>query len=91
MASETINYDACTLSTCPITYAYVEYVPTLAGNITYLALFGFLLIPHCFLGIRYKTWGFMGGMFGGIVLEILGYIGRVMLHSNPFDFNAFLL
>lgn len=81
----------CSLGTCPLSYAYVEYVPTLAGNTTYLALFGCLLASQVFLGIRYRTWTFLGTMAAGILLEILGYVGRIMLHSNPFDFNAFLL
>ncbi|OOO05032.1 RTA-like protein [Aspergillus oryzae] len=29
-------------------------------------------------------------MSGGILLEIIGYGGRLMLHSNPFNFSAFL-
>ena len=43
------------------------------------------------LGIRYRTWGFLGGMFGGLVLEIVGYISRIQLHFNPFAKNPFLM
>jgi hypothetical protein len=43
------------------------------------------------LGVWYKSWGFMVGMVMGLILEVLGYISRVMLHDNPFDDNAFLL
>ena len=30
-------------------------------------------------------------MFFGLGLEAAGYAGRVMAHSNPFEFNAFLI
>jgi len=81
----------CTVQTCPIENAYVEYQPTLAGNITYLAIFGVLIVAQLARGIYYRTWTFLGPMVCGIILEILGYVGRVQLHSNPFTFNAFLL
>jgi hypothetical protein len=29
-------------------------------------------------------------MTGGLLLEVVGYGGRLMLHSNPFNFSAFL-
>lgn len=82
--------DSCTLDTCPITEAYVYYVPSLAGNAFYLALFAIFLVAQLGLGIRYKTWGFLAGLFGGLVLEIIGYLGRVQLHNNPFVFNSYL-
>ncbi|KAF9641294.1 hypothetical protein BFW01_g654 [Lasiodiplodia theobromae] len=82
--------DYCTLDLCPIELANFTYVPTLAGNATYLAIFAALLPFQLFFGIRYRTWGFLIGMFGGLVLEIIGYVGRVQLHFNPFPFDPFL-
>jgi hypothetical protein len=35
--------------------------------------------------------GFSIAMLSGSILELLGYIGRVMAHNNPFDQNSFLL
>ncbi|KAJ5918289.1 RTA1-domain-containing protein [Penicillium verhagenii] len=84
------NTDNCTLATCPITDAYVYYIPSLAGNAFYLALFAVFLILQLGLGIRYKTWGFLAGLFGGLVLEIIGYLGRIQIHNNPFSFNSYL-
>ncbi|KAH7012357.1 putative RTA1 domain protein [Macrophomina phaseolina] len=82
--------DYCTLDTCPLSEANFTYVPTLAGNATYLAFFALLLPIQLFLGIRYRTWGFLAGMTGGLVLEIIGYVGRIQLHFNPFPFDPFL-
>ena len=81
----------CTVKTCPLSCAQVEYLPTLAGNIVYAVGFGLLLIAQLALGIRYKTWGFMVGMMCGLIIEVVGYAGRVMLHENPFDFNNFIM
>lgn len=79
----------CNLKTCPIKWAQVTYVPTLEGNSLYLALFSVFLVVQTFLGIRYKTWGFLTGMIGGLLLEILGYVARVKMHDNPFSGDWF--
>lgn len=46
---------------------------------------------HIFQGIKMKTWGFMASMMAGCILEIIGYVGRLIIHDNPFDFIGFLL
>ncbi|KAH7142617.1 RTA1 like protein-domain-containing protein [Dactylonectria estremocensis] len=81
----------CTVGTCPLSCAQLEYLPTLAGNAVYAAAFGLLLLAQLGLGIKYKTWGFMVGMICGLILEVVGYAGRIMLHGNPFDFNNFII
>jgi hypothetical protein len=86
-----ISSATCTVQTCPIQCAEVTYLPTLAGNATYAAIFGILLIAQVTLGFWYRTWGFMVGMSCGLLLEVLGYAGRLKLHNNPFDFNNFLM
>ncbi len=71
--------------------AQINYLPSMAGNVIYAAILGLLLLSQIGLGIFYRTWGFLVGMTAGLLLELLGYAGRVMLHNNPFDFNAFLM
>ncbi|CAI7601598.1 unnamed protein product [Penicillium viridicatum] len=88
--SNSTDPDYCTLATCPLTDAYVEYLPSLAGNAFYLAVFAVLLVAQVVLGIRYRTWGYLGGLFGGLVLEIIGYAGRLQIHYNPFLFTPYL-
>lgn len=80
----------CTLGTCPLSEANFTYVPNLAGNLIYIALFRAMLLSQVVLGIRWKTWGYQVGMFGGLALEIIGYAGRIQLHYNPFPFDPFL-
>jgi hypothetical protein len=43
------------------------------------------------LFIRYRTWGYLAGMFGGLALEIVGYVARVQLHFDVFDQNTFTI
>lgn len=56
-----------------------------------LAAFGALTVPALYLGITHKvklfTFCFMMGLLG----EITGYIGRLLLHNNPFSENYFLI
>jgi hypothetical protein len=81
----------CKLGECPIEWATIEYLPNLGGNIVYLVAFFVLLGLQMFFGIKHKTWTFMSSMICGILLEIIGYIGRVLLHNNPFIMNNFLV
>jgi hypothetical protein len=82
----------CTYATCSVKeYGQLQYIPSLAGNALYLAIFGLFLVAQLFLGIRYRTWGYLVAMVGGIILEIAGYVGRILLHNNDFDFNNFII
>jgi hypothetical protein len=85
------NADQCTLETCPLSYATVHYDPTLIGNALFLAIFGLLLFVQALQLHRYRTWSFSCAMMSGLVLEIVGYLGRVQMHFNPFDPNPFLM
>lgn len=86
-----IEIDHCTLDTCCLAQAWFTYRPNYAGNLFFACFFGFMIIPQLFFGIKYKASGFMVGMIIGCVLEVLGYVGRLLLHDNPFSGNAFLL
>lgn len=81
----------CTISTCPLTEAYLDYLPNVPANAFFVGLFGLIIGIQLILGIRYRTWVYMIPMLCGLILEALGYIGRIMLHNNPFNFNNFLL
>ena len=80
-----INQRDCNLSTCDFTLAAFDYRASLAGNTLYTVIFGIYLFLNIFLGIRYKTWGYMVAMVTGLAGEIIGYIGRILLWQNPFD------
>ncbi len=88
--------DFCTVCDCPLTLdgvqiANMAYRPSLAGNVLFAAIFGVFLAAHIFLGLRYKTRGFMIAMVCGLILEIVGYVGRILMRSHMFDFNYFIM
>ncbi len=86
-----LEHHQCTIELCPIDDAFIRYDPSLAGNTFYAALSGVLLIAQAVLGIRYKTWSFMFGLCAGLVLEVVGYVGRILMHNDPFADNNFLM
>lgn len=90
MSNNTQAYVPCTLDTCPISWSTIGYQPNLCGNALFLAIFAVALFVQLAIGVRYKTWSYLVGMGGGLVLEIVGYAGRIQLHVNPFVFNSFI-
>ncbi|KAF4943223.1 hypothetical protein FSARC_14982, partial [Fusarium sarcochroum] len=92
MSNATFDPAMCTVETCSVKeYGQIAYIPTFAGNVAYLAIFGALIAAQCFQGIRFKTWGFMIAMICGLLLEIVGYVGRIMLHDNIFNNDSFII
>ena len=81
----------CTLDTCPVTLSVFQYRPSLAANATLLAVFGVLMCVHGWQGWRTRTWGYMGCVVAGCVLQMVGYGGMIMLYGDPFGFDAFLM
>ncbi|KAL3440507.1 RTA1 like protein-domain-containing protein [Aspergillus insuetus] len=74
----------CTLDTCPLSLAHITYLPNLAGNAFYVALFALLILIQLIIGTRTRTWSFMGSTICGLILEVLGYAARIKMRSNPF-------
>ena len=91
ISNQTIPVDDCTLSTCPLSEAQLDYVPSLGGNALYLGILAICLIAQLVLGIKYRTWGFLVAMVGGLILEIIGYAARIQMHYNPFPSGPFLM
>ena len=82
----------CTLAICPLDASVYEYRPSLAANGTFIALFAISGILHLLQAFRFKgTWWFSSCMVIGCIDEVIGYIGRIMIHNNPFSFNGFLI
>ncbi|KAG8418625.1 phospholipid-translocating ATPase rsb1 [Metarhizium acridum] len=86
-----IPYSQCRIDTCSLSYAQVQYQPTENGNLAYLIIFAAVLFAQSVLGIIYRTWGFSISMALGLVLEVIGYVGRVQMHNDPFKMDPFLI
>lgn len=87
----TILQQDCTLQTCCLNQGTVDYIPTLAGNIIYAAIFVLLLALQLGLCLWCRAWTFMVGMVCGLLCEIIGYAGRIWMHYSIFDMNPFLV
>jgi hypothetical protein len=81
----------CTLDICPVELSVYGYLPSLAANITFLALYLLSAVIHVYLGIKWRTWPFMFSMVAGASNAVLGYAGRIAMHYNPFNFAAFMI
>jgi hypothetical protein len=80
----------CTLDLCSVQDSVFQYLPSLAANSIFLALFTISGLLHLYQGVLSKQWFYMTAAILGCVTEIIGYVGRILLHNNPFDFNDFL-
>ncbi|GAQ02774.1 sphingoid long-chain base transporter RSB1 [Aspergillus lentulus] len=87
------SYSTCTEVSplCPVEATTYGYYPNLAGNVFFTVFFGILALFQLGIGIYYRTWTFMVAVAVGAILELAGYIGRVLMHSNPWNSSAFKL
>lgn len=81
----------CTLALCPVDWTVYEYRPNLGVNVMFIALFTLALAVHVFLGIRWRSFSFMAFMIVGCLFSVVGYIGRVILWTNPWSFGGFMV
>ena len=81
----------CTLSECPIEWSVFQYRPSLPANATFLALFALSTAFHVAVGVKWRSWWFMGCMTIGSILEAVGYAGRLIMYHDPWDFQGFLI
>lgn len=80
----------CTLDLCPIEASVYSYRPSLPANIVFIVLYALAGILHAYLGIRWRQWFFSGCVIAGCLVEIVGYVGRVIMYGNPFNFAGFM-
>ncbi|KAJ6438053.1 RTA-like protein [Purpureocillium lavendulum] len=81
----------CTLDICPLEWSVYNYRPSLQANITFLAIFAVAAAVHTFLGLKWSSWWFMSFAVFGCLVEVMGYVGRIVLYYNPFSFGGFMV
>jgi hypothetical protein len=86
------EYANCTIATCPIDTSYYFYRVSLAANATFIALFSlsFLGFVLTYAFTRRAT-AFTVAMFCGVILEVIGYAGRIMSWQNQWKEPGFLM
>lgn len=60
----------------------------MAASIIFMGIFGVSLIGHIGIGWKYKTWTFLIAMILGSSSELVGYLGRVLMHNNPYKLST---
>ena len=74
---------------CPTGTAFLTYLPSVPGNAFVLAAFALLVPLTFFLGIRFRTPVFSAVLATGLLLELMGFAGRLMLHADVASQTAF--
>ncbi|KAJ5544475.1 hypothetical protein N7535_007126 [Penicillium sp. DV-2018c] len=76
---------------CPVEATTYGYYPNFGGNVFFTVFFGVLSICQAGLGVYYKTWTFLIALLIGTLMEMAGYVGRVLMNDNPWSSDAFKL
>jgi hypothetical protein len=85
------GYDLCNAVSpeCPVSGTLYGYYPNLNANVFFAALFGLLLLAQIIIGITTRTWSFLLAVGLGVFGEMCGYIGRIIMHGNPWSDAGF--
>ncbi|KAH6663521.1 RTA1 like protein-domain-containing protein [Halenospora varia] len=76
---------------CPADGSSLGYAPSMAASVIFMGAFGLALIGHIILGWKYRTWTFAITMILGSSSEVVGYLGRIFMHNNPYKLSTFLV
>jgi hypothetical protein len=71
---------------CGLYGSYFPYRPSRSANLAFTVLFGISVIIFLTQGITSKKWwGFTVAMLLGCVLEVIGYMGRVLAYNDMYS------
>lgn len=74
---------------CPVSDTIYGYYPSLLGNFFFAGVFGLCAVAQAMLGRKYRVTTYTVLVALGCLGELVGYIGRIKLHSNPWSSSAF--
>ncbi|CEI68899.1 hypothetical protein FVEN_g11967 [Fusarium venenatum] len=85
------TFDACTDVTdlCPVEATVLGYVPNKGSSYFFTICFAVLFLSAVGIGIWKRTWTYAATLGAGLLLETVGYIGRVQMNPNPWKQSAF--
>ncbi|KAH8816861.1 RTA1 like protein-domain-containing protein [Xylogone sp. PMI_703] len=92
LARALVARDGDVNGTRTIDSSYYYYRVSLAANTVFLVLFSLSLIG--FIGtfaLTRRAFGFHVAMISGVILEVLGYVGRIMSWHDQWNENGFLM
>lgn len=82
----------CTIDTCSIDSSYYFYRVSLSANVAFLVLFSISLIGFvATYAFTRRAFAFTFAMTSGVILEVIGYVGRIQSHQNQWKQDGFLM
>jgi hypothetical protein len=80
-------YQDCTSVSpeCPVSGTIYGYAPNLAANAFFCAFFSLFLLANLLLPLKYKSWTYASILSLGALAEVIGYAGRILMHSNAWS------
>lgn len=85
------NAADCTSTTCPVDNGFLSNPPSLVGTVVLLVLFAALVPVNLWIGARCRTTTYSVTLVIGLVLEVMGYTGRLLLRFDLASKTYFLL
>ncbi|KAK9364376.1 sphingoid long-chain base transporter RSB1 protein [Lipomyces kononenkoae] len=81
----------CTTITpsCPVEATIYGYYPSLPANVFFAAAFCLYMVLNIAFAVRYRTVNYGIALILGCLIEVVGYIGRIMMHHNPWSQAGF--
>jgi hypothetical protein len=79
------SYNSCNEVSpiCPIEATLYGYRPTLGATALFAAIFAINLVVTLGLMVRSRLWSFQAWLSVGLIFEVIGYAGRLMMHQDP--------
>ncbi|KAK3682150.1 RTA1 like protein-domain-containing protein [Podospora appendiculata] len=72
----------CTSDTCPVPAGFFSYQAEPAGNAFMLAAFAVLIPVNLYTGIRYKTPLYVSLIILGLIAEVVGHAGKILMRDD---------
>ncbi|KAF4995307.1 hypothetical protein FGRMN_5206 [Fusarium graminum] len=85
------SFDDCTdiSALCPVEATVLGYVPNKGSSFFFTIAFGLLFLSAVGVGVWKRTWTYAATLGAGLLLETVGYIGRIQMDPNPWNSSAF--
>ncbi|KAF5231627.1 hypothetical protein FAUST_9189 [Fusarium austroamericanum] len=85
------TFDQCKDITdlCPVEATVLGYVPNKGSSYFFTICFAVLFLSAVGIGIWKRTWTYAATLGAGLLLETVGYIGRLQMNPNPWKSSAF--
>ncbi|KAJ9156608.1 Sphingoid long-chain base transporter RSB1 [Pleurostoma richardsiae] len=81
----------CSPSTCPVDNGFLSSPPSMAGNTLMMAAFAVLVPIALWVGIAFRTPLYASSFILGLLFEVMGYAGRVVLRTDLASKSYFVL